>query len=172
MDEAASIEQELQSYGINKPQMHTLTNSDKSLGKHHLYNVERSLQQGVIKTGDIAVLVGVVATISILLVSYLLGWHTGPLSGMPVIIFALIVLAFCSWEGDHIGIQLPHINSSLFKTSLENGKTILFIDVEQTQELAINKIMISHPNLKPEGIATATPEWLIHQQNKYRGLLK
>ena len=33
-----------------------------------------------------------------------------------------------------MGIQLPNINSQAFKQSLENGKTILFIDIEQQQQ--------------------------------------
>lgn len=84
-DELEIIEHELQSYGIDEVQIHTLTNDDKSLGK---------------------------------------------------------------------------------------GKTILFIDIEQQQELTVNKIMISHPNLKPEGITATTPEWLIRQQKKLQSLLK
>lgn len=172
LDELEIIEHELQSYGIGQPQIHTLTNSDSSLGHHYLYEVDNSLKQGLIKTEDIGTAIGIIAAFSILLVTYLLGWHNGPLGGMPIIIFALLVLVFCTWEGDHVGIQLPNINSKLFKESLEKGKTILFIDVEQQQELTINKIMMSHPNLKPEGITATTPEWLIRQQKKLRGLLK
>lgn len=67
-----------------------------------------------------------------------------------------------------MGIQLPNINSQAFKQSLENGKTILFIDIEQQQELTINKMMVSHPTLKPEGMTTTTPEWLIRQKKNYK----
>jgi len=172
LDELEILEHELQSYGIDKPRIHTLTNSDSSLGHHHLYEVDNSLKQGLINSGDIGTMIGVIAAAVILLLTYFLNWYSGPLGGMPIILFAILVLAFCSWEGDHVSIQLPNINSTLFKKSLESGKTILFIDVEQQQELTINKIMMSHPNLKPEGITATTPEWLIRQQKKLRGLLK
>jgi len=172
IDELEVIKRELKSNGIDKPQIHTLKNSDVSLGHNHLYDVDNSLKQGLIKTENIGATIGIIATATILLVTYLLGWHNGPLGGMPIILFALLVLAFCTWEGGHIGLQLPNINSKLFKQSLDNGKTILFIDVEQQQELIINKIMISHPTLKPEGITAATPEWLRRQQKKFQGLLK
>jgi hypothetical protein len=172
VDELEIIEHELQSYGIDKGQIHTLTNKDKSLGKHHLYEVDNSLKKGLIKTSDIGIAIGILCAAAILLLTYIQGWYNGPLSGMPIIILTLIVLVVCTWEGDHIGIQLPNINTKSFKQSLENGKTILFIDVEQQQELTINKIMVSHPMLKPEGIASTTPEWLVRQQKKLRGLLK
>ena len=172
VDELEIIEHELQSYGIDKGQIHTLTNNDQSLGKHHLYEVDNSLKKGLIKSGDIGIAIGIVCAAAILLLTYLQGWYHGPLSGMPIIMLALIVLIVCAWEGDHIGIQLPDINTKSFKQSLEHGKTILFIDVEQQQELTINKIMVSHPMLKPEGITSTTPEWLVRQQKKLRGLLK
>ncbi|MDX2319147.1 MAG: hypothetical protein QNK26_00945 [Moritella sp.] len=172
VDELEIIEHELQSYGIDKSQIHTLSNNDQSLGKHHLYEVDNSLKKGLIKPGDIGSVIGIVFAISILLLTYIQGWYNGPLGGMPIIMFALMVLVFCTWEGDHIGIQLPNINSKAFKQYLENGKTILFIDVEQQQELTINKIMVSHPKLKPEGITTTTPEWFVLQQKKLRRLLK
>ncbi|MFT5805870.1 MAG: tetrahydromethanopterin S-methyltransferase subunit F [Moritella dasanensis] len=172
LDELEMIEHELQSLGIDKGQIHTLTNDDKSLGKHYLYQVDNSLKKGLIKSGDIGAAIGIMFAITILLLTYIQGWYLGPLGGMPIIMFALMVLVFCTWEGDHIDIQLPNINSKVFKQSLENGKTILFIDLEQQQELTVNKIMLSHPMLKPEGITTTTPEWLLQQQKKFRSLLK
>ncbi|GIC76554.1 hypothetical protein [Moritella sp. F3] len=172
LDEVEIIEHELQSYGIDKNHIHTLTNDDKSLVHHHLYEVDNSLKKGLIKPGDIGAAIGIVCAATILLLTYFQGWYLGPLGGMPLIIFALLVLVFCTWEGEHMSIQLPNINSLSFKQSLENGKTILFIDIEQQQELTINKIMISHPTLKPEGMTTTTPEWLIRQQKKWQGLLK
>jgi len=171
-DEVEIIEHELQSYGVDKDHIHTLTNDDKSLGHHYLYEVDNSLQKGLIKSGDIGAAIGIVLAVTILILTYFQGWYNGPLGGMAIIMFSLLVLAACTWEGDHIGIQLPKINSQTFKQSLESGKTILFIDIEQQQELTINKIMVSHPNLKPEGMTTATPEWLIRQQKKLQGLLK
>ncbi len=170
--ELKRIEHELQSYGIAKDHIHTLSNEDKSLGHHHLYEVDNSLKRGLVKSGDIGAAFGIVFAVSILLLTYLLGWNNGPMGGMAIIMFALLVLVFCTWEGDHVSLQLPNINSKSFKQSLETGKTILFIDVEQQQELSINKIMIAHPRLKPEGISTSTPEWLVRQQKKLRGLLK
>lgn len=172
LDELEIIEHELQSYGIAKDHIHTLTNDDKSLGHHHLYEVDNSLKKGLIKSGDIGAAIGIVFAVTILLLTYFQGWYNGPLGGMPLIMFALVVLVFCTWEGEHMGIQLPNINSQAFKQSLENGKTILFIDIEQQQELTINKMMVSHPALKPEGMTTTTPEWLIRQQKKLQGLLK
>lgn len=172
LDEVEVIEHELQSYGISQPNIHTLTNDDKSLEKHHLHNVNNSLEQGLIKSENIGALIGVILSFAILLIGYILNWHNGSLGGMPIIFFALLVLALCTWEGEHLDVQLPHINTKLFKKSLDSGKIILFIDVEQQQELTINKIMVSHPSLKPEGIATSTPEWFIRQQKNLRRLLK
>lgn len=170
--ELERIAHELQSYGIGKDHIHTLTNDDKSLGHHHLYEVDNSLKKGLVKSGDIGAAVGIVFAVSILLLTYIQGWNNGPMGGMAIIMFALLVLVFCIWEGDHIDIQLPNISSKSFKQALEKGQTILFIDVEQQQELSINKIMVSHPRLKPEAITTTTPEWLLRQQKKLRSLLK
>lgn len=172
VDEVELLEHELQSYGIDKLQIHILTNDDPCLGHHHLYEVDNSLKRGLFNAGNVGATLGMIIAITILLVAYLFGWHSGSLGGMPIILSALLVLFFCTWEGDHVTVPLANINSQLFKQALETGKTVLFIDVEQQQELFINKIMRSHPMLKPEGIAATTPEWLLQQQKKLRGLLK
>ncbi|QFI36617.1 hypothetical protein FR932_01590 [Moritella marina ATCC 15381] len=172
LDELDIIEHELQSFGIDKSQTHTLTNDDESLSKHHLYQVDDALKKGLMKNGDIGAAIGMLVAVSILLMTYIQGWYLGPLGGMPMILLALVIVVFCTWEGENLDIHLPDINSKVFKQSLENGKSILFIDIEQQHELTVNKIMRLHPMLKPEGITSTTPEWLLQQQKKFRSLLK
>ncbi len=172
LDELKSVAQELHSQGIATPQIHVLSKHDPGLAHHHLCEVDEQLKRGVINFSNIGAIVGVLVACCLLLIAYLLAWQDSPTGGMSIIFLALLVLGFCIWESDAIGIQLPNINVKQLQRLLYSGKLILFVDANQKQELTVAKVIDSHPHIIAAGLAEATPDWLIQSQNYLQRLLK
>lgn len=172
LDDLEIIEKELESKGVTTPQIHVLSENDAEVEKHHLHAIESVLKQDVVHSTELGALVGAVGAGLVLLVAYLMDWHTTAVGWVPFGFLAVVVLGFCTWEGGLIGIQVPNHEFKRFKKFLEDGNHVFFVDVEPSQEDALASVVASHPRLKLAGTGEATPTWVVKSQDKFKDFMK
>lgn len=172
LDELEKVENELEQQGFTEPQIHVLSENDTDVENHHLHEVAAVLKQDVVHSTELGAMVGVVGACALLLITYLLNWHQSAAGWVPFVFLAIVILGFCTWEGGFIGIQQPNVNFKRFQEMLHNGKHILFVDAEPSQELALAAVMKTHPNVGASGFGESTPNWVIRAQDKFKRFMK
>lgn len=166
LDDLERLEQDLESRGIDRPQIHILSQNDAGLEAHHLHQVESLLRKDVIHTGKIGFLVGIVAAIIPLAVAYVIGLSESYL-WIPVIFLSIILLGFCTWEGGLIGIQRPNHQYQKFQRAIESGRHLLIVDVPPDQEKLLERIIEDHPSIEDMGLGDSVPDWLVGVQKQW-----
>ena len=172
LDELEKVENELEQQGFTEPQIHVLSENDADVENHHLHEVAAVLKQDVVHSTELGAVIGIVAASAFLLLTYLLNWHQSAAGWVPFVFLAIIILGFCTWEGGFIGIQQPNVNFKRFQEMLHNGKHILFVDADPSQELALATVMKTHPNVGASGFGESTPNWVIRAQDKFKHFMK
>ena len=166
LDDLEIIEQQLQDAGITTPQFHILSENDTEVESHRLHEVEAVLKKDVVHGTEWGAVVGVIGAALILGLAWLSGL-TETVTWVPAIFLAIVVLGFCTWEGGLIGIQEPHVDFRRFQQDLQDGKHILFVDVDKGQEGKLRQVVQTHPKLQPAGEGKSTPRWVISAQNLF-----
>ncbi|WP_027329663.1 hypothetical protein [Marinimicrobium agarilyticum] len=166
LDELERLENDLESQGIERPQIHILSNNDAGLESHHLHQVESLLRKDVVRSGIIGFLVGLVAAAIPIVVAYLIGIGEGYL-WIPVVFLSLILLGFCTWEGGLIGIQRPHHQYEQFEQALSSGRHLLIVDVKPSEERRVQEIIAKHPRCEHMGNGQSVPDWLVGMQKQW-----
>jgi hypothetical protein len=166
LDDLEIIEQQLEKNGVSTPQIHVLSEDDSGVQSHHLHQVEAVLKKDVVHGTELGAVVGAIAAAAILIGAGLSGL-TETYTWVPPIFLAVIVLGFCTWEGGLIGIQEPHTDFRRFRKDLEQGRHILFIDVDPEQENIVRDVVSGHPKLQDAGEGGSTPRWVVSAQNKW-----
>ena len=172
LNDLQAVETELKAKGVSTPQIHVLSENDAEVEKHHLHAIEAVLKQDVVHSTSVGAVVGLIAAISLLVVTYLVDWHTTAAGWLPFGFLAVIVLGFCTWEGGLIGIQIPNHQFKRFQKLLKQGKHIFFVDLDAEQESILSEIVEQHPRLKLAGTGPATPGWVVHGQEKFSKVMK
>jgi len=155
LDELEQVEQELEFVGIKDSQIHVLSESAADVENHHLHTVNSVLQRDVIHSGEIGAMVGAVGALFVLALAYFMGWTTSAAGWLPFVFFALIIFGFCTWEGGFIGIQRKNINYAPFEKALQEGKHVLLIDSNKKQQLAVQKVIDTHPHIQSVGVSNS-----------------
>lgn len=171
LDDLAAIEKELESEGVTTPQIHVLSHDDAGVEQHHLNQVEAVLKKDVVRSTEIGAVIGVVASAAVLAVAYFTN-ITATVGWIPFIFLAIIVLGFCTWEGGMFGIQEPHHDFRQFQKDLDEGRHVLFVDLDKNQEAILQKVVSAHPRLKMAGEGAATPRWVVKGQDTFRKAMK
>lgn len=99
-----------------------------------------------------------------------LSWASGltaTYTWVPAIFLAIIIVGFCTWEGGLIGIQKPHIDFRRFQDELQQGRHILFVDVQPQNIESLQRVMRKHPRILAAGEGDSTPGWVIGIQQKW-----
>ncbi|WP_019530551.1 hypothetical protein [Dasania marina] len=172
LDDLEQVEQELESSGVDTPQIHILSEHDAEVKNHHLHEVEAVLKKDVVHSMEIGAVTGVIAAIVVLVVAYMAGWTESAAGWTPFIFLAVVLLGFCTWEGGLFGIQEPHYQFKRFQEALHEGKHVLFVDVDTKQENTLCQVVSRHPQLQIAGIGEATPELVVEAQKKWRSFMK
>jgi hypothetical protein len=172
LDDLEAVEQELETKGVSTPQIHVLSENDAEVEKHHLHAIESVLKQDVVHSTELGAVVGVVLASIVLVLAYLMDWHTSAAGWVPFGFLAVVILGFCTWEGGLIGIQIPNYQFKRFQTLLKEGKHVFFVDIDKEQEEVLSQIVENHPNLKVAGTGEATPGWVVHGQEKFHKAMK
>ena len=171
LDDLEAVADELEQGGVTTPQMHVLSHNDGDVENHNLRNVEAVLKKDVVNSTIRGALVGVLAAITVLVLAYFSGFTDTHAGWMPFIFLSVVILGFCTWEGGFLGIQAPHNQLKRFDNALKKGKHVFFVDVDPEQESALTQVLKAHPHLKPAGIGTATPRWVVRGQDKFKSVV-
>lgn len=171
LDDLEAIENELESQGLTKPQIHVLSNDDAGVENHHLNEVEAVLKKDVVRSTEIGAIIGVAASLAVLGLAYFSG-VTETVGWIPFIFLAIVVLGFCTWEGGMFGIQEPHHDFKRFQSELQQGRHVLFVDLDPNQEAILQKVVDAHPRLKNAGEGSATPRWVVKGQDLFKKTMK
>lgn len=161
-----TIERELESAGISKPQIHVLSHNDAEVTRRNLNEVEPLLRKDVVHGTELGAMAGAVGAAGVLFLWWLSGL-VDTYSWMPAIFLAVVVLGFCAWEGGLIGIQRPHMDFQRFQGELKRGRHILLVDVTQAQEDILRRIITEQRGLWDVGEGEATPKWVIGAQRRW-----
>jgi len=171
LDDLELVERDLEQAGLLKPQIHVLSEDDAGVELRHLHEVEAVLKKDVVHGTELGAVVGVIGAAAVLLLAWFSGL-TETYTWVPAIFLSVIVLGFCTWEGGLIGIGEPHVDFKRFQDELNNGKHILFVDVDRKQEDALHAVVDKHPKLKAAGDGSSTPRWVVMLQQKWANFMR
>jgi len=172
LDDLEHVEEELESSGVSTPQIHVLSEDDADVENHHLHKVEAVLKKDVVHSMEIGAMAGVVAATLVLIVAYFAGWTASAAGWVPFVFLAVVILGFCTWEGGLFGIQEPHYQFKRFQEALHEGKHVLFVDVDPSQEEVLSQVVARHSKLELAGVGEATPALIVGAQNTWRNFVK
>jgi len=167
LDDLENVEKELEANGINTEQIHVLSDNDADVGQHHLHDVTPFMKKDVVHSGEIGAFIGIILSVAILGGAYLTNLTETAAGWIPFIFLSIVILGFCAWEGGLWGIQEPNAHFRRFQQLLLEGKHILFVDVEPTQETALNDVVSHHHSLKTAGTGVAAPQWAVFWHHKW-----
>lgn len=170
LDDLEAIETELEAAGISTPQIHVLSRNDAGVQEHHLHEVESVLKTDVVHSVEIGAVLGVIAAITVLLVSHFSG-IAATVGWAPFIFLAIVALGFVTWEAGLIGIGVPNVHFRPFQTALEQGRHILFVETSREDEDVLRRVLERHDKLESAGIETSHTKWLIVAQRKWKSFL-
>ncbi len=172
LDDLDHVEEELERAGLVTPQLHVLSRDDAGVARHeHLHEVEAVMRTDVVRSMKKGALVGLVLAPLVLLVAYYFNWPE-KVTWVPFICLSIVVLGFCTWEGGFLGIQLPHHQFRRFEESLEQGKHVFFVDIDDAQKAVLDRVVSAHPRLRPAGEDKATAGWFVKGHQKVRDFMK
>lgn len=170
LDDLESVEQELEENGIDRPQIHVLSNFDADIAKRDLNEVHSFFRTDVVHWGLRGLMVGVMMALVALGVVNMTGLHE-TVGWTPFIFLAIILLGFCTWEGGFYGFQEPNERFRKFQHILDKGKHVFFVDVRPEQEDRMNHIIGMHHSMIPAATGEAAPQWLVHGQKRWDDFL-
>jgi len=165
LDDLDVFTDQLENAGLSSPQIHVLSQNDSEVAHHHrLHDVNSFMKVDIVHSTACGAMVGFIASVLVLFVSYIAGWTESAAGWMPFIFLAVVVLGFCTWEGGLFGIQRPNHHFKRFKQALDDGKNVFFVDLAERHESLLVEVLKSHPQVQNAGTGASTPSWFIQWQ--------
>lgn len=170
LDDLERIEEELEAKGILTPQIHLLTRDNAGLHRRsHLHGVPSIMKRNMFAAGLAGAVVGLVLAGLALFIPMVAGWTTTAAGWAPFIYLAIILFGFCTWFGGMHGLRMPNHQFLRFQKQLDEGKHVLFVDLDQSQTDELEAVVERHPGLQSAGVGHSMPEWLVWLENRTRG---
>jgi hypothetical protein len=167
LDDLEVFEEQLEAAGVSSSQIHVLSRNDAEVeNHHHLHEVQSFMKNDIVHSTIRGAVVGLCAFVLVLAIAYFAGWTESAVGWMPFIFLAVVMLGFCTWEGGLRGIQEPNHDFVRFEQALRDGKHIFFMDLEPQQEVILEEVLKSHPQVELAGTGSSAPHWLIALQQK------
>ena len=164
LDDLDRIEQELESTGVHRPQIHVFSRDDTAVETHdHLHNIQSIFKKDLVHGTIVGAWTGIVLAVLVIIltsVSSLPETYTWT----PFIMLSIVVFGFSAWSGGLYGIQVPHRDFKRFEAQLRDGKHVFIVDVDPEQENSLERVVRHHPRLKLAGTGKATPRWIVMGQ--------
>lgn len=174
LDDLERVERELEARGIGTEQIHVLSEQNADLAQHDLHSVPSLMKKDLVPFGIRGALIGLSLAVLALVIPYLAGWTDSPAGWSPFLLLAAVLLGFGAWEGGFLGFRRPNRHFRHFARKLRQGKHLLFVDVEPSQEALLEQVVHAHPQLQLAGTGPATPHWLTawqHAWNRFRQMI-
>jgi len=168
LDDLERIEQELESSGVHRPQIHVFSRDDTAVDNHdHLHNIESVFKKDVVHGLIVGTWIGIVLAALVLIAVSYTNWPD-TYTWMPFIFLAVVLFGFGAWSGGLYGIQVPHRDFRRFESQLRQGKHVFIVDVDPEQESSLARVVARHPGLQLAGTGKATPRWIVMGQYNIR----
>ncbi|MEZ0123573.1 MAG: NAD/FAD-utilizing enzyme [Candidatus Reddybacter sp.] len=167
LDDMDRVEKELENAGLTTAQIHVLSKDDEGVARRGLHEVHAFMKTDVVRSGLKGAILGVGAAITVLLFAHYssayenIGW-------LPFIFLSIVLLGFCTWEGGFFGFQVPNAQFKQFEEVLTQGWHVFFVDVNEHQLPVLQGVTDQHRGLKPAGIGSSSPHWVIGWQNNFK----
>jgi hypothetical protein len=166
LDDLDLLEDQLEQSGVEKPQIHVLSNDAEGVENHvHLHAVQSLLKNDVVHSGLIGAFAGVFTASAMLVCVHYFGLNESPAGWLPFYFLSILIVGFCTWEGGFIGFQKPNYHYSRFEQTLEEGNHVFIVDLAPGQEPVLKKLLESHSKLKEMGTEMGSPHWIFAIQN-------
>ena len=172
LDDLELVEVELEASGVTTPHIHILSDDEAGLQQHNLHSVESVLKKDVVHSTEIGAIIGIMGFVAVLGIAYIMKWHETGAGWMPFVFLSVVVLGFCTWVGGFIGIQEPNYQFKRFQHVIDEGKHVLFVDVEPDQESVLQGVIGHHPKLRLAGTGESTPSFVVAAQDKFHTFMK
>ncbi len=133
---------ELEDCGIDHSRLHVVTKSHLSLEKRNLNDTGLFGDSDMIHTGLRGALFGV----PMALLAAGIAWYFVGQSELGVVItgfITLVILGFCTWVGGLVGVAHENWRISPYHDQIEQGKSLLLVDIEPHQEQTVLALIAS-----------------------------
>ena len=169
LDDLERLEQELESSGVHRPQIHVFSRDDTAVETHdHLHNIESVFKRDVVHGTVVGAWIGVALAALVIIIASYMGEWVASYGWMPFIFLAIVLLGFSTWSGGLYGIQVPHRDFKRFEPQLRAGKHVFIVDVDAEQEECLERLVNHHPRLQLAGTGRATPRWIVMGQHNIK----
>lgn len=168
LDDLDRIEEELETRGVHRPQIHVFSRDDSGVETHdHLHNMESLFKKDLVHGTIVGTWIGIAAAALVLIVvSYTSLPET--YTWVPFIFLALVLLGFGAWSGGLWGIQEPHHDYKRFEKQLREGKHVFVVDADPEQEAVLERVVEKHPRLQLAGTGKSRPRWIVMGQHRIK----
>ena len=167
LDDLEIVERDLESAGVTTPQIHVLSEDDSGVESHHLHNVEAVLKKDVVHGTELGAVVGAIARCRNFTPAAWLSGLTETYTWVPAIFSPSSYSAFAPGKAASSAYRNPHSTFAASRSDLEQGKHILFVDVDPEQESILRQVVARHPKLVGAGEGDSTPRWVVGAQKKW-----
>lgn len=168
LDDLDRIEEELESTGVHRPQIHVFSRDNTAVETHdHLHNIESVFKKDAVHGTIVGAWIGIALAALVIFVTAISDWPE-TYTWMPFIFLAIVLLGFGAWSGGLYGIQVPHRDFKRFESQLRDGKHVFIVDVDPQQETSLERVVSRHPRLKLAGTGKATPRWIVMGQHNIK----
>lgn len=155
LDVLEDLQLDLEGRGVSTERIHVLTEHEVDTRTHHLNQVESVAKRDMIRYGLRGALVGLGASLLILVVALATGLMA-TVWAVPILFLAAVIFCFCIWEGGLIGAHLPNPDVRRFQNELNQGQHIFYVDVEDGELQAVDQAINARPDVRRAG--TGKPE--------------
>ena len=161
LDDLDLLEEQLESNGVENPQIHVLSNDDLGIANHvHLHAVQSLLKNDVIHSAGVGAVIGFASATLVLSIAYFMSLTELTTGWVPFVLLALVIFGFCTWEGGMIGIDKPNHHYEKFQSALDDNKHVFIVDLDADQENILARLLKEHPNLDAKGTEMGSAHWL------------
>lgn len=168
LDDLESLEIELEESGIKKPQIHVLSKDESDVAMHaRLHTIEAVFKQDVVHGTIMGAVIGISLAAASLTIASLSG-AAETYTWVPFLFLAVVLMGFGTWLGGFYGIQTPHKDFRKFQNILNAGQHVFIVDVDNSQESTLDRIVSFHHELEKAGTGSATPRWIVMGQQTFK----
>jgi hypothetical protein len=142
------ISSELEGNGFAKPQIHLITKNHDISYLDSLMPIQHDFLKILFRKENMVILT---VLFSAILASGAIFLQLKP--AYVAILFTLSIFIFFQlFKSNNEETNLEHFDQSNIKQQLQNGRYILLVELTNTQEKALDKVIINHPNIEAAGI--------------------
>ncbi len=171
LEDMEAVEQKLESEGIDRAQIHILSNDAAGVDQHHLHQLESLLRGDVVRSTIIGLIIGICMAAIPILAAYFIGLSES-FYWVPVLFLSVILVGFCTWEGGFIGFQQPHHDYKKFEHALQTGKHVLILDVDNNEEDKAEHILKQFRSVHAAGTGDASPGWIVGMRKQWSKFIR